>query len=321
MNLKAVGGYFELELPDFGGFFHEDGILLNSGRNALEYIIRSLAGIQHIWVPYYSCSVVLEPIEKLRIPYSFYSIDENLEIKETIYLQSGDYLLYTNYFGIKDWYACHLAGHFESRLIIDNAQAWFATPVEGVGTFYSPRKFVGIPDGGVAYCSGCIDEGTLEMDYSFERCGHLLKRLDIAPSEGYADFRSNSAKLIGQPIRRMSKLTRRMLHSIDFERIKKVRRQNFEYLHQHLKGTNLFTIPSAESFTCPMVYPYLTDDSSLKQKLVENQVFVATYWSNVKERVDKGMLEYELVDKLIPLPIDQRYSADDMERIVSIIKG
>lgn len=317
---RAIGGYFELELPDYGGFLHDDGILLNSGGNALEYVIRSLADVRHLWIPYYTCSVVLEQVDKAGIPYSLYPIDENLEIKDQMHLLEGDYLVYTNYFGIKDRYVRWLSGLCGEHLIVDSTQAWFSSPIHGTSSFYSPRKYMGLPDGGVAYCPRHLDECVYGTDTSYERCAHLLKRIDLGPSEGYADFRSNSLELAGQPVKKMSELTRKLLCSIDFTRVKRIRIQNFEYLHQHLKGANLFPVPPLDSFVCPMVYPYLTNDKSLRQKLIENKVFVATYWLNVKEWTETGMLEEELVDNLIPLPIDQRYSTADMDRIIRIIK-
>ena len=36
--MKELGGYFELELPKKTEF-HKDAVRLNSGRNALEYIL------------------------------------------------------------------------------------------------------------------------------------------------------------------------------------------------------------------------------------------------------------------------------------------
>ena len=68
-----------------------------------------------------------------------------------------------------------------------------------------------------------------------------------------------------------------------------------------------------------MVYPYWTDDASLRQKLIENKVFVATYWPNVKEWTKNGMLEYDLAEKLIPLPVDQRYDIKEMEIMKNIV--
>lgn len=318
--MTPIGGYFELELLDRGGFPHDDGMLLNSGRNALECMFRALGDVRHLYIPYYTCDVVMEPIVKLNIPYSFYHINQSLELDVLPTLNSGDYMVYTNYFGIKDEYVYHLAEQYGSQLIVDNAQAWFAQPIKGVNTIYSPRKYVGVPDGGVAYCTEYIDEKSFEQDVSYERCSHLLKRMELDPSDGYVDFKSNSKKLSGQPVKQMSRLTRKMLSSIDFEDVRNKRRKNFDYLQEHLGKANCLEIPFIDSIACPMIYPFLTDDPSLRQRLIENKIFVATYWPNVKEWASREMLEFELMDKMIPLPVDQRYGIDEMNTIISIIK-
>lgn len=320
MTTAGIGGYFELELPDCGGFLHDDGVLLNSGRNALEYVLMALGDVKHLYVPYFTCDVVMEPVEKMGIPYSFYHINPKLEIEGCPSLQRGDYLIYTNYFGVKDEYVRTLADYYGSHLIVDNAQAWFAEPVIGVNTIYSPRKFVGLPDGGVAYCTKHVDEDSFVQDVSFERCSHLLKRIDLGPSEGYADFRTNSEQIKGQPIKRMSKLTRRLLSSIDFEAVKTRRLEIFEHLHKCLKELNLFEMPPMDTFECPMVYPFLTKNLSLRQKLVENKVFVATYWPNVKEWTAEDMLERKLMNGLLPIPCDQRYGQFEIDYIIEVIK-
>ena len=319
MIREGIGGFFEVELPDYGGFIHDDGVLLNSGRNALEYVLRSLSEVKHLWIPYYSCDVILEPIKKLGVAFSFYRIDERLEIRDSLNIGVGDFLLYTNYFGIKDAYVQKLADRYGRRLIVDNAQAWYADPLPGISTIYSPRKFVGIPDGGIAYCPSGIDLDQFEQDYSYERCSHLLKRIDLGPAAGYPDFRENSNILIDQPIRRMSRLTERMLRAIDFEAIKQKRCQNFSCLEQVLKKDNLLSLGDLSSNKCPMVYPFFTEDISLRERLVKKSVFIATYWLSVKERAEECSLEVELTDRLLPLPIDQRYSREEMERIVRLI--
>lgn len=320
MTLGGIGGYFELGLPDHGGFLHDDGVLLNSGRNALEYVLMALGDVKHLYVPYYTCDVVMEPIGKLGISYSYYHINPKLEIESLPSLQSGDYLIYTNYFGIKDEYVKTMASQFRSHLIVDNAQAWFADPIEGVNTIYSPRKFVGLPDGGVAYCVKHIDENRFEQDVSCERCSHLLKRIDLGPAEGYAVYKENSRQLVGQPIKRMSYLTTKMLNSIDFEVVKNKRRTNYEFMYNCLRKQNLFKIPSSDSFACPMVFPYLTDDATLRKKLIENEIYVATYWPNVIDWTTKNDIEYLLARQMQPLPIDHRYGEEDMKRIIGIIQ-
>ena len=64
MSVKPIGGYFELELSCFGNFPHRDGLLVNIGRNALELILRSIKNIKTLYIPYYTCDVVLEPLKK-----------------------------------------------------------------------------------------------------------------------------------------------------------------------------------------------------------------------------------------------------------------
>lgn len=318
---REIGGYFSLEFYDRGTFLHSDGCCLNSGRNALEYILSSLPEIKRIWIPYFTCDVILEPLIKLNIPYLFYSINERLELKTDINLSSNEYLLITNYFGIKDSYIRQLAQKYGKQLIIDNAQAYFFEPIKGMNTIYSPRKFVGVPDGGIAFVENGSDIYKYNKDVSYDRCIHLLKRCDLSATEGYDDYKSNSRKLVNQPIRLMSELTCRLLKSIDFETVRKKRIENFSILNKALSENNKMDISTFGEFACPMVYPYYTDNSSLKEKLIDNNIYVATYWPNVYEWSHPTDLEYKLADHILALPIDQRYAMNEMNRIITIIKS
>lgn len=314
--MKEIGGYFQLELPFIDNMPNKNGILLNSGRNALEYVLLSIGKIKKIHIPRYTCNVVMEPINKLNIEYSFYDINEELELSYTTPLSNGEYIIYTNYFGIKDTYVAKLHSIYGNKLIVDNAQALFATPTPK--SIYSPRKFVGIPDGGIAF-SDCDIAKEFPDDISFERSTHLLIRHDIGASAGYKAFKENSHKLCDKDICHMSKLTRRLITSINFATIKEQRIKNFQHLHKRLKESNKLNIDDWGAFECPLVYPYYTNDPSLKKKLIENKIFVATYWPNVMEWCQPDTIEYDLADKIIAIPIDQRYGAEDMEHIINII--
>lgn len=317
--MKAIGGYFPLELPYVDNMPHGDGLLVNSGRNALELVLRSIPCVTRVYIPYYTCDVVLEPFQKLSIPYTFYHLGQHLELVDDITLGDGEYILYTNYFGIQDSYILHLSARYGDKLIVDHAQALYAPAT--VKCIYSPRKFVGAPDGGIAYTDSSVDLSIYDVDSSANRCSHLLIRHDAGASAGYAAFRDNSATLKQQPIRQMSPLTRTLLSSIDFAAVRQRRIANFQLLHAHLAATNLLDIPSLDSFACPMVYPYLTDDATLKQRLIQDKIFVATYWPNVMEWCSNDDLEYKLATRIIPLPIDHRYGLKDMRRIIDAILG
>ena len=137
--MEPIGGYFSLELPRFEEY-HKDAIRLNTGRNCLEYIL-SARGYKKVYIPYYTCDVVLEPFKKLGIPYENYHVNIHLEIQDEIALKTGEALLYTNYYGLKQRYTEKLAKQYGNCLIVDNTQAFYAKPIDGIDTFYTCRKF------------------------------------------------------------------------------------------------------------------------------------------------------------------------------------
>lgn len=319
--MEPIGGYFEWEFPPARKKeLHKNAVYLNSGRHALEYILLGLQNVKCLWIPYFTCDVVLQPLQKLNIPYKFYRINTDLELVEHLELGDGEYLLYTNYYGIKDAYCNQIAEKYGNRAIIDNAQALFCKSIVGTNQFYSPRKFLGMPDGGMAVTNFPNTDNQLPVDQSFDRCSHLLKRLELIPAEGYSDFKENSKKIAVAPLSRMSEISRKIFKSADLEFIKKRRRENFETLHKGLGDSNRLNIPSLDSFECPLVYPYWSDDVELKKNLIENNIFVATYWPNVFEWCKPDDLEYNLASNVVCIPIDQRYEIEDMDRIVKEIE-
>ncbi len=318
--MRPIGGYFEWEFPPAKKQqLHENAVYLNSGRHALEYILRGLGNVKCLWIPYFTCDVVLQPLKKLGIPYKFYRVDDKLEIADKIELGSDEYLLYTNYYGVKDAYVRNVFAIYGNRVIVDNAQALYCEAV-AAHQFYSPRKFMGMPDGGLAVTSVSNMAVSLPIDSSFDRCSHLLKRLELVPSEGYNDFKVNSKKIAEASLSQMSPISRKIFDSVDLEFIKQRRCENFNVLHESLKATNRLEIPSMDSFESPLIYPYwVNNGDTLKKKLIELQVFVATYWPNVFEWCKPTDLEYELADHVVCIPIDQRYGKEEMEFIIKEI--
>lgn len=314
--MDAIGGYFSLELP-LREEYHKDAIRLNTGRNCLEYILRARR-YKKVYVPYYTCEAVMEPVNKLGISYEFYHIDVHLEIKDRFTLKENEALLYTNYFGLKQRYVEQLATKVGSKLIVDNTQAFFAKPLEGIDTFYTCRKFFGVPDGAYLYCKRELDVDIVQ-DYSYDRVVHLMKRIDLSAEEGFHDFRRVEDVLENQPIRIMSRLTQRIMRSLDYEVVAEKRRCNYYILYEALSKENNLELP-LENDAVPMAFPYFVSIKGLREKLIENKIFVPRYWPNVLERTATDDIDYLLAYQMQPLPIDQRYGEDDMNRIISIVK-
>ncbi len=218
---------------------------------------------------------------------------------------------------MKQRYVEQLAEKIGSRLIVDNTQAFYAQPLEDIDTFYTCRKFFGVPDGAYLYTDTKIGI-ELSQDVSYERMSHLLKRIDLSAEEGYEDFHKNDEALSKQPIMRMSKLTERLMHSIDYEAAAKKRRENYMMLHEALGRENNLELP-LEGDAVPMVYPYLINKKGLRDMLLYNKIFVARYWPNVLEWTKSDSIDYRLSNYLLPLPVDQRYNQTDMYRIINTI--
>jgi hypothetical protein len=311
----AIGGYFGLELNGHGEY-HNNAVRLNTGRNALEYLL--IAGqYKKIYLPYYTCDVLLEPITKLKIPYEFYEINEQFEaIFDFAIIKKDECFLYTNYFGLKN----NFIGQIRSKcinLIVDNCQAFYAIPIQGIDTFYSPRKFFGVTDGAYLYSEKVI-EASLEKDFSHGRFEHLLRRIDTNAEDGYPYFVNNDQLLSNMPILSMSNLTQEVLSSIDYVKVATIRRDNYKYLHSFLQDANQLKL-QIDSDCVPMVYPFYSANLKLREKLIKHKVYTARYWPNVLKWVSEDSVEWKFVTNLLHLPIDQRYSEEELNKIISIV--
>lgn len=314
--MGAIGGYFELELSK-KNLYYSEGFYTNSARNGFEYILLA-NGYRNVLVPFFTCEVLLEPLLRNGISWEFYHIDENLEpIDLPNQLLPNEAFLYTNYFGIKDKYINQLANKQDINIIVDNAQSFFSKPLPHLNTFYSPRKFFGLPDGGIAFSKKEM-EVSLQDFHSIDRMSHLLKRLAFDAESGYQDFSENDRALENQALMNMSKLTHKLLQSIDYETAKNKRLENFNLLHNELEKSNSLFIDKPDN-QVPLVYPFRAKDPTLRARLAENRIYTPKYWPNVQTWTNKDSIEYKLTEEIINFPIDQRYGLEDMEKILSYV--
>ncbi len=315
--IKEIGGYFSLEINASNEEYH-DTLSLNTARNAFEYII--LANhYRKVFIPYYFCDVLLEPLIRNNIEYEFYQLSNTLDIKENINLTEKEALLYINYFGIKNQTVIELSAKYKN-LIIDNSQSFYSLPVKNIDTFYSPRKFFGVPDGAYLYTTHKLNK-RLRKDESFDRISHLISRIEKPASLGYQLFIENEKKINNQEIKRMSSFTKKILKNINYEKIRDIRKENFNFLHENLKHINELNVAiQNENIDVPMVYPFLKKENKhLRIKLIKQKIYIPTYWNNVFDFVEENDFEFYLTENLLALPIDQRYGEKEMTNILSLI--
>lgn len=295
--MTEIGGYFELD-PGGGNTPLPDGVLLNSGRNALRHIVRKLK-IKSMWVPEYTCPVVWDALKAEKCELKFYSIGKDMLPTEKF--PHDDFVLYTNYFGCCGKNVDTLAAEYPN-LIVDCAQAYHAQP-KGRASFYSPRKFFGVADGGIAFG---VEAVAYEQDDSAVRQQHLIIRKEKGASSGYPFFQAAEESLIGAPIRVMSAVTTAALQRFDAAAAIQKRRENFVFLHERLQTS--FPLALADD-DVPMVYPYVTEDVTLRSRLIAQKIYVAKYWPGLSSAANV------LAERIVPLPIDQRYCETDLDFI------
>jgi hypothetical protein len=311
---KEIGGYFEFDVSSKYSF-HKDAIELNTARNCFEYILLAKK-TKRVYLPHYICEVMLEPLKRNNIEFYYYYLDENLEPLIPSSMKSGDFFLYTNYFGIKQNTVRSLSSKL-GNLIIDNSMAFYASPVKDVDTFYSARKFFGVPDGALLYTNGILDFEP-EDDYSHHRMLHLFKRIESGANKAYHDFLENDLTLYNQPIRKMSVITKLILSGINYSEFKTIRERNFLFLHQTLERFNELQL-NITDLNGPMFYPFLFNSEKLRNKLIENKIYVPMLWKNTLKTAKSNSFEHYLTKNLFALPIDQRYSLEDMKFILNTI--
>lgn len=310
--MKEIGGYFEL-----GGFYnniyHKNAISLNTATNSVIYLIKAKK-INKIYLPYYLCNCLDKIKEHCEVEY--YKINEDFTPNFNIKLKNDEYLYIVNYFGLFDNHKINEWKKIYNNVIIDNVQAFFQMPVDGVDTIYSCRKFFGVSDGAYLYTTTKLKEHILE-DESKERFKHLLGRIERDASSNFEEYKKNEERLLNIDLAYMSKSTKLILNALDYVKIKKKRTENFKYLNKLLKYNNKLKL---KNIVGAYMYPYYTDNADMiRKKLIENKIYVPILWTNVLEQ-ENNTVEYRFAKNILLIPCDQRYNTNDMKYIIDILK-
>lgn len=324
---KEYGGclYFETSIDnkEYYSAWDKCKIDVDSGRSALQFILENY-NFKRIWLPVYNCPLVGKRIEQNpRIEICWYNIDDNFRpiIDKTRLLQ-GDCLLWVNYCGVMPQALIDEIVALQERtpvkVIVDNIPAYFSQPRMSAFNIYSCRKFIGVPDGG-HIIGNAIEPKQLPTYSTARNYFYLLKAMESGSNSAYEDYQKSESRFTesdiayGMPI-----LTQKMLKSVNYGGVIKKRKSNFNILYSSLNESNRLKLDAATM--TPSVYPYLTSNKNLREKLLENKIYVSRFWKHVLTNKLANEFEKDLAEYLIPLPIDQRYDESDMQYIATMVK-
>ena len=317
--MKTIGGFLPLEIPEAPRRerCHAGAAALSSGRGCFHQILRTVRP-RRVLLPFYICDALLAPLAAAGTPHEFYAIDEAFEPAAPLDPADGELAVVVNYFGVLSDASARESARLGARGAVDDTQAFFRRGSSDRWSFNSARKFFGVPDGAFLY--GPFDgAGDLPPSESGD-CDHLVARLGD-DARAWDLFKAHERRIDVEP-RRISAASARLLAAVDMECARRRREANFLFLHESLGADNAVALPLAGAAAGgPMCYPFLARAEVDRDRLARDGVFVPALWPEVAARGGGEFAwERQVARRLLPLPIDHRYGAAEMETLTGRLR-
>lgn len=309
---RGLGGYLPIELPAPDRWEPPPGALLvNSARNALRLVIRA-AGAHTVHLPELCCGVLAEAARSEGAAISWYPLGRDLMPVQLPIQAKGELVLLTDFYGV-------LRGRLEPLLeahagtVLDATHAHFGPWSSHGSTISSPRKMLGLADGGVLLTELPAVSPT-QRDSSTERYLGRLGRLDKGPERARSAHQRAEDALEGAPVMEMSPLTERLLRSCDPDEVTRRRQANFDRLESVLAEAGLTRFGERPS-SAPFAWPLVADRPGLHAELHRRRVYAPVLWPEVLDRCAPASAAAWAARHIVPLPVDQNLSEQDIEEV------
>lgn len=330
-----IGGEFPIAVTDvlITSIKHSDVpdvYTYSSGRAALYQILKFLKqekGVNHILLPDYLCSSVLVPVKALGLDYTFYPIDEQLELEPSSFvkLYKRDLaVLVINYFGLKDLTTqIQAIRSLDDNAIIieDDVQAYyeFKKPLGDVDfRFTSLRKTFAVPDGGLVKTKSQLPKVEIPNTFGqYKAAAALLKSMREGNfnDQIYLEMFEKGESLIDTELEcGMSNIAVKLFDALEEERVKKCRLNNAQYLVEQLEKMGIKPLLPLNEGHVPLFIPIIINNrDEVRKRMFQNEVFCPVHWPLEGLDLKRGKLMTETELSLI---IDQRYGRKEIDFIL-----
>lgn len=316
-----MGGIFGITPPDDSPYarFTESPrcAFVSSGRAALACLLANMPRPRRVWVPRMVCDTLLQPLHRAGLSVCRYGCNAQFTPLLPDDVASDDLLILVNYFGLTGKAVEEAAAAAPCSVAVDATTALYADTA--LPAFYSLRKFLPVPDGGVACAPFALHAQPAETDDSTARLRPMQLRAEQGAAAAYAAAEAAEATL-NTPAKRLSPQTRQLLQNIDTAAAARRRCENYRTLHRALGDLNRLELP-AEAPSAPLCYPLVSGIPDLRDSLIDAGIALPLYWPEVIAATHAADTENKLARTLLPLPLDQRYTASDMQRLIRLIIG
>lgn len=284
-----------------------------NGKSCLFALFKYL-NTNRIWYPEYICPSIV--FKDFNLEFYPVNIDLSVPLENINLFSNGDIILVPNYFGFSNETLIKACKEKSLLVIEDLCQSIFSEPsVYSDYAIYSLSKHLPLSDGGVIYSK--LNKPMAQKEVYDIYLNQLFKirekraRFDTGENNDWYKLynESKSCKYIGDFKCSLSTLQR--LNNIDLYK----RRNVFQNNYKHLNLTPLINSLYPTGFLT-----LLKRRQKVLDILYKNNIFPAIHW-NITNILPKIKNNYFLSDRLITIPIDQRYSLEEMERISDLIKS
>jgi dTDP-4-amino-4,6-dideoxygalactose transaminase len=215
-------------------------------------------------------------------------------------------------------------------VMIDAAQSLLTdhTATRAEMIVYSPRKFVGVPDGGIlelhthAELSTTQSLGAPPSDWLALATQAAIGRREFdrhgGDREWFVQFqRAEATQPVGDYA--MSELSRDLLGRLNYAEIIRRRRENYEVLLDELRALAIFSqLPAG---IAPLGFPLrLVERERVRQALFAEQIYPPVHWPLAEVVPPEFVASHHLAREELTLPCDQRYTAADMLHMARIVQ-
>lgn len=346
-DFKEIGSEFWLDNKEIGDNFldkFKNSKFVFSGRTALDYIIKDITskGINNIYLPTYLCQSIITPFKRNAINIHFYDvhIENGVFISDlsSIKQVNDSALFICDYFFYDKVYCQELLNHAKNHgmiVIHDITHSIFSDDLLVNNDDYylaSLRKWLAITDGailGKREGSIKIKNASLYKDFTNVKIQAMKRKKNyILSNKGdkktFTQLYKEAEHLLSENYENKA-ISCEALDIIEHTSIQgaiEKRKSNAKFVTDGLKGNGNIQVIYKEG-SCPIFLPVLFPEKEQRDKfqkyMIEKSIYLPIHWE-MPDDVHINEKTRKIYDCIISFVVDQRYSIDDMRRIVQETK-
>jgi dTDP-4-amino-4,6-dideoxygalactose transaminase len=299
------------------------GAAFGAARSALAALLRQ-RNPRRVWTPAYACPALADAVIAAGADLAFYRVGPALEADLAPVLRkaaAGEAVIGIDYFGRHAGDAFVQARRQRPDLlwIEDRAQALDTGKAAwGEVVIYSPRKLVGVADGGLMYAASPLPAPSADAtDHWGAEDARAADPEGRAPESWHGLFQTREAAMAVDGAA-MGERGRRALASLALAPIAEARRANWRVLAERLEAFALW--PDRAPRFAPLAFPIrVADAARAVATLAAERIWAPRHWADPAGPEADFPEAHDVARRLVSLPCDQRYGAADMNRVAEAV--